>query len=147
MTLNQYLKTIPKNQIIYISGGSGWFYIGTPADYRKHKKQIEKEMHDLIKDYSKAANYYVSYLSNKDTSKLEFAQYIKWWKKLEMKKNALRLLYKTLENWIPIDKRRVIRAYRKAIDDNGIGIKIEGPLHGRYWIRSEWEAEHGKIQV
>lgn len=91
MTLSQYLKTIPKNQIIYISGGSGWFYIGTLADYNKHKKQIEKEMHELIKNYSKATKYYVSYLTNKDTSKLECNQYIKWWKKLEMKKKVLKL--------------------------------------------------------
>ena len=147
MTLSQYLKTIPKNQIIYISGGSGWFYIGTNADYTKHKKQVEKEMHELIEGYFKATKYYINYLNNKDTSKLSCSQYIKWWWKLEMKKNALKLWNNTLENWTPIDKRRVIRAYRKAIDDDGIGIKIEGPLHGKYWTRSEWEEKHGKIQV
>lgn len=40
MELKDFIKTQPRDQVLFIGSGSGFFFIGTPVEYRRYLKTI-----------------------------------------------------------------------------------------------------------
>lgn len=128
--LDQYMKGIKPDEVVYIGSGSGYLFIGTLKQYKVDFEQISDDCTKQLNKTVARLNGLVEHINEEiDKANQDLDGH-----ELPKIKERLTKTKKTLYERIVLD------SYKKVMEDEpGTAIIIRGSENGRFWLRSEYD--------
>lgn len=119
MLISDVVLKYPEDEIFYIGGQSGFFYIGSGKDVLS------------------------------DIADINFRQVCILVTRYEMAKNGgtKRKYDRAIKNWMDLQERPVKEYYERIEDGIAIILDNSEDLNGKYWFKEEYEHEHQKNRI
>jgi len=150
LKIEEVLKSIEDNEIIFVGSKTSWFFIGTKADYEDYKQGIDGYLRN---SFIVQKNKLRSHIENRlgaiqacvDAGKYTFGKNDTWCE--DLKNDLLMFLdcEKNLKEYVPISEREVLETYDGL--EEGTMIKITGEEGGRYWLKKEFDEDHALNRI
>ena len=138
-TLADVIDNLPDDQVIHIGSDTGFFFIGSKAEYYRDIDQISQDYlqtaHKKLKEHLKRIKKL-----NEDLRKpvVDFAQTKTIQGKIRTAVEKAQYNEKYISEFEPIPDRKVIEIYNRLQGD-GICVIVTGAENGKYWFQKEYE--------
>jgi len=157
MSLEEFLTRYDDNQYLYIGAGSGFFFIGTYAEWKDNYLEVEADEYNFRMDMLRIYNrkYQASkkmYEGANTIKKVPCGMSRESYKEMKRRdmnkrKEALDDYKKKLNAYIPFSKREVIDNYkRKMVKPFGEIIRLNGGSYKCMWFKGDDEKEVNNVE-
>ena len=157
MILKEQLKVLDKNELIYISSKSAYFFIGTIDEFFECSKKLDDVWQDRFEKVYNSQKRKLELLQERKPKqgkevqkkvydcesgksrmeKVSYESQIKFWtEEVENQTIVLNEAYKRFTTYEPFLNRKVIEVYRNIANDSNI-IRVTGYESGGFWLLSE----------
>ena len=138
MKLTEFLKTVDKDEYIYLGAMFAFLWIGKPAEIIAKLPELDEEYTEIIKDSIKRNALKIreteGFISKNDDPYVE-RRLLKELERLNKRKIKLA---ERLEKRIPFGEREVRDVYRRRlVEPVGTCVIIKGREFGYYWTLDE----------
>lgn len=138
MTLADVIDNLPDDQVIYIGSDTGFFFIGSKAEYYRDIERISQDYlqtaHKKLKEHLKRIKKL-----NEDLKKpvVDFAQTKTIQGKIRTAVEKAQYNESYISSFEPITDRKVVEIYNRLQGD-GICVIVTGAENGKYWSVEEY---------
>lgn len=138
MTLADVIDNLPDDQVIHIGSDTGFFFVGSKAEYYRDIDQISKDYlqtaHKKLKEHLKRIKKL-----NEDLKKpvVDFAQTKTIQGKIRTAVEKAQYNENYISTFEPITDRKVVEIYNR-LQGGGICVVVTGAENGKYWSVEEY---------
>lgn len=138
MTLADVIDKLPDDEVIHIGSNTGFFFVGSKAEYCRDIDQIPQDYlqtaHKKLKEHLKRIKNL-----NEDLRKpvVDFAQTKTVQGKIRTAVEKAQYNESYISSFEPIPDRKVIEIY-KRLQGDGISVIVTGAENGKYWSAEEY---------
>lgn len=160
MTINTVLEDYSGETKLKVGSLSGFFYIGTVADFCERTEEVDRELRAILvkkrKERTAAREALLqrevsmnAYARRTNTPTLEgyLVSITKWLEQVRQVSQTVAKAEKAIESYVRLERRNVLKTYHAdtAIEGNCVIVILEGSEVGGFWTTGEGKV--GSVSV